>query len=134
MTCVARILSFNRDKVQIKFNPLSRFKRHYKNDRSEMVWSDDLIARFIEVAPESMKTAMLLVRNLGQRQKSIRELPWSAYDGKTMNVWQSKGNKRVRIKVPKELKTYLDGLPRTGVLILTTVTGRAFQRSWFNDL
>jgi integrase len=131
---MARVLSYAYEKSVIRANPLTRFKRHYKNDRSEMTWSDDLVVKFLEVARPQMVTAMYIVRNLGQRQKDIRELPWSAYDGQTILVRQSKGNKRIRIPVPRELKRYLDGLPRTDKLILTTATGKPFTKVRFNEL
>jgi integrase len=132
---LARVLSFAKENKIIKVNQLETFKRLYKNDRSEMVWSDALVARFLEVARPAMRTAMYLVRNIGQRQKDLRELPWSAYDGKTITLRTSKSRGKTPIEVPvtKELKTYLDGLPRAGVLILTTKEGRAFTKRYFNE-
>jgi len=133
LAALARVLSFAKENKLIKVNQLETFKRLYRNDRAEMVWSDDLVRRFVAMARPSMVTAMYLVRNTGQRQKDIRELTWSAYDGSTISLRQSKGKKLIRVPCPIELKTYLDGLPRTGVLMLTTSTGKAFTKRYFNE-
>jgi integrase len=133
LAALARVLSYAKEKSEIETNVLDTFKRLYKSDRSEMTWSDGLVGRFLERASQPMRTAMYLVRNTGQRQKDLRELPWSAYDGARISLRQSKGKQRINVPCPKELRDYLDGLPRVGVLILTTEAGVAFKKRYFND-
>lgn len=132
MVLMARVLSYAKKKAVIDLNVLDTFERLYKSDRSEMVWPDELVARFLELADSPMRTAMYLGRNTGQRQKDIRELPWSAYDGTNIRLRQSKTGAPIDMPCPLELKTYLDGLPRVSPLILTTITGRAFAKRRFN--
>jgi integrase len=133
LAALARVLSYAKERSKIDLNVLDTFKRLYKSDRSEMVWPDGVVGRFLELADSPMRTAMYLARNTGQRQKDIRELPWSAYDGTNIRLRQSKTKKPIDMPCPLELRGYLDGLPRTSPLILTTVTGRGFKKRHFND-
>lgn len=133
---VTRLLSFAKKQRVIRLNPLPSFDRLYKADRSEMVWSDGLIARFMEVARPEMVTAMMIVRNIGLRQMDVRKLAWSAYDGETISLRPSKSRKHgtvINVPVSAELKSYLDRLARKGPLVLTTKTGRAYAKRRFND-
>ncbi|NOZ32988.1 MAG: tyrosine-type recombinase/integrase, partial [Alphaproteobacteria bacterium] len=62
-------------------------------------------------------------------------LPWSAYDGKTIRLKQSKTGVRVTVPIGAPLKAMLDGMKKRGPLVLTTLKGRAwtahgFQSSW----
>lgn len=132
LVAMARVLSYAKEKAEIELNLLDTFKRLYKSDRSEMTWSDGLVVRFLELASPPMRTAMFLGRNTGQRQKDVRELPWSSYDGSSIKLRQSKTGALVDMPCPLELKGYLDGLPRVSPLILTTVTGQAFAKRHFN--
>jgi integrase len=129
---MARVLSYAKEKAEIDLNVLDTFKRLYKSDRSEKIWSDALVARFLELASPPMVTAMFLGRNTGQRQKDVRELPWSCYDGTNIKLRQSKTGALVDMPCPLELKNYLDRLPRVSPLILTTSTGKAFAKRHFN--
>jgi integrase len=131
LVTLAKVLSYAKEKAVIELNVLDTFTRLYKSDRSEMVWSDALVARFLELASPPMRTAMFLGRNTGQRQKDVRELPWSAYDGVGIKLRQSKTGALVEVPCTRELKSYLDTLPRVSPLILTTVTGRAFAARHF---
>jgi integrase len=132
LVTMAKVLSYAKEKAEIELNVLDTFARLYKSDRSEMIWPDPLVARFLELASPPMVTAMFLGRNTGQRQKDVRELPWSSYDGTNIKLRQSKTGALVDMPCPMELKTYLDRLPRVSPLILTTVTGRAFAKRHFN--
>jgi integrase len=133
LAAVARVLSFAKEAGEIDTNVLDTFGRIYKSDRSDKIWSDADVTKFLSVARPSMITAMYLVRNTGLRQKDLREMPWSAYDGVNITLRTSKGKKPIKTPCPLELKTYLDGLPRKGVLILTTDRGKAFQKRYFNE-
>ena len=79
-----------------------------------------------------MQLAMFLVRNLGLRQKDVRELPWSSYDGVTVTLRTSKTKAPICTPCPLELKSYLDELPRDGLLMMPTPQKRAFTKNYFN--
>jgi integrase len=62
-------------------------------------------------------------------------LPWSAYDGSTIRLRQSKTSARVEIPVGAPLKTALDVATKHGPIILTSTDKRpwtpdGFRASW----
>jgi integrase len=71
----------------------------------------------------------------GQRQGDLLRLPWSAYDGTHIRLRQSKGGRRVVLKVGKPLKTMLDATAKHSPIMLTTSEGKpwtpdGFRASW----
>jgi integrase len=128
------VLSWNKEKKQIKYHPLPTFTRLYKGGgREELTWSPELQQKFLETARATMVTAMIIARNTGQRAKDIREYPWAKYDGERVTVRQSKGKKWITIPATPELKAHLDTLDRGGDTVLGTVTGKMFSKRWFNQ-
>jgi hypothetical protein len=134
MSALCRVLSWNKEKKQIKYHPLPTFTRLYKGGgREELTWSTELQQKFLETARATMVTAMIIARNTGQRAKDIREYPWAKYDGERVTVRQSKGKKWITIPATPELKAHLDTLDRGGDTVLGTVTGKMFSKRWFNQ-
>jgi hypothetical protein len=139
VTVLARVLSWAAKDGDLKVNVLDGFERAYQGDRSEIIWLPEHVEAFIAVASPEMQLAMVLALHTGQRQGDIRTLPWSAYDGTHISLRQSKarrGQKQgrlIKIKCTKALKATLDGLQKRSPLILTTKTGRAFQKRYLAD-
>jgi integrase len=131
VTILARVLSWAARDSDLAANVLEGFDRAYAGDRSDMIWLPEHVATFLTHADEEMKLAMMLALHTGQRQGDIRRMAWSNYDGSRLTIRQGKGGRRVAIPCTKALKLTLDGLPRRGALILTTKTGRAFQKRYF---
>ena len=77
----ARILSWAHHRGLIQDNPCAKGGKLYHGTRVDKVWSDDEVARFLDVAPPHLRLAMLLAINTGQRQGDLLKLTWSAYDG-----------------------------------------------------
>ncbi|MGY2990141.1 hypothetical protein [Bradyrhizobium sp. USDA 4508] len=98
MSALCRVLSWNKEKKNIKYHPLPTFTRLYKGgQREELTWSVELQEGFLQKARATMVTAMIIARNTGQRAKDIREYPWAKYDGARVTVRQSKGKKWITI-------------------------------------
>jgi integrase len=70
------------------------------------------------VASEPLRLAMILALWTGQRQGDLLRLPWSAYDGQTIRLKQSKTGAKVTIPVGAPLKAALDATKKRGPLIL----------------
>jgi integrase len=89
----------------------------------------------MRVASPEMRAALMLGMHTGQRQGDLRRLPWSAYDGQRITLRQSKGKKVVSIRCTKALRAMLDRMAedKRGLLILTTPTGRAWTKRYFNE-
>ena len=116
-------------------NPCERGGRRYRADRSECVWSDADIARFLAVASAPLRLALILALWTGQRQGDLLRLPWSAYDGATIRLRQSKTGRRVGIKAGEPLRLALADAPRRATTILTNSDGHSwtedgFRTSW----
>ena len=60
------------------------------------------------VASEPLRLAIILALWTGQRQGDLLRLPWSAYDGQTIRLKQSKPGARVVVPVGAPLKAALD--------------------------
>lgn len=86
-------------------------------------------------APRHLHLPLILALWTGQRQGDLIRLPWSAYDGKTIRLTQSKTGMRVVIPVGAPLREILDAIPRRHDLILLNSdhqpwTSDGFRTSW----
>src|SRR5829696_8777850 len=121
---LARTISWAKDRGRVRTNPCERGGRLYQADRSEIVWTEVDIARFVAVAPEHLTFALLMGLWTGQRIGDPRTVTWTAYDGEFIRLKQSKTGRRVAIRVGAPLKAVLDALPRRATTILTTEKGK----------
>jgi hypothetical protein len=79
--------------------------------------------------------ALVLAPETGQRQGDLLVLPWSAYDGASVRLKQSKTERPVNIPVTHRLRAVLETTPRVSPVILTSSAGRpwepgAFRNAW----
>lgn len=134
-TVLARVLSVAKDRGRITVNPCERGGRLYKAERTESLWTEDHIARFMDAASEELQLALVLALWTGQRQGDLLRLTWSAYDGSTIKLKQSKTGRRVVIPVGPTLRDHLTAAKRRAVTILTNTEGNTwtsdgFRASW----
>ena len=78
------------------YRPPERVERLYHADRADKVWTEEHVAAFMSVAPETLQRALVLALETGQRQGDLLVLPWSAYDGTWITLRQSKTGRKVR--------------------------------------
>lgn len=133
MSALCRVLSFAKEQRRIKHHPIPSFHRLYKSDRADKTWSEELQQQFIRTARPAMATAMILVRNTAMRASDVRKFPWTRYNGEQVQIRSSKTGKLVWIPATRELKAHLDGLTRTGALVMLTTTGKAYTKRYFNE-
>lgn len=134
-TTLARVLSFGKDRGRIAVNIAEKGGRLYAADRAEKVWTPEHLAALEAVASAEVRAALMLALWTGQRKGDLLLTPWSAYDGKTIKVKQSKTGARVNIPVGKDLKALLDGMTKHSPVILTNSrhkpwTSDGFDTSW----
>jgi integrase len=137
---LARVLSVAKDRGKISVNPCERGGRLYEADRTDKLWTDDDVARFLEHAPAHLHLPLLLAIWTGQRQGDLLRLLWAAYDGEFIRLRQSKGGtrgSRVKIPVGAPLKAALDALrpeKPEGEILRNSYgepwTGDGFRTSW----
>lgn len=139
VTILARVLSWAAKDGPLKANVLDGFERAYTSDRSDIIWLPEQVEAFLAVASAEMQLAMALALHTGQRQGDIRKLAWSSYDGTSIRLRQGKANRLgktapvTRVPCTKALKVTLDSAPRRAAVILTTKTGRAYQKRYFAE-
>src|ERR1700738_103994 len=134
-TVLARVLAWAKDRGKISVNPCERGGRVYHGTRVDFVWSVEDESAFLKHAPVHLHLPLLLALWTGQRQGDLLRLPWSAYDGSTIRLRQSKTGARVIIPVGAPLKAALDVVKKHGPLILTSSDNRpwtpdGFRASW----
>lgn len=134
-TVLARVLSVAKDRGRITINPCERGGRLYKAERSENLWTEDHISRFMDHASEELQLALVLALWTGQRQGDLLRLPWSAYDGARIRLKQSKTGRRFTIPVGPTLREHLSQAKRRAATILTNTEGNSwtsdgFRTSW----
>lgn len=106
---------------------IKRLKDATKGEREIVVWSDYEIDLFMRHARPVAKTPAMLALYTGQRAKNIAQMVWQDYQGDIIRVRQSKTGTRLDIACHPVLRVYLDALPRTNLVIATTLTGRSFN-------
>jgi integrase len=134
-TVLARVLSWAKDRGKITVNPCERGGRVYHGTRVDFVWRTEDEAAFLQHAPAHLHLPLLLALWTGQRQGDLLRLPWSAYDGSTIRLRQSKTGARVEIPVGAPLKAALDATAKVGPISLTSTDKRpwtpdGFRASW----
>src|SRR5262249_24263221 len=116
-------------------NPCERGGRLYEAERTDRIWTEADIGRFLSIAPARLISALMLALWTGQRQKNLLRLPWSSYDGQHIPLRQTKGRRRLKIPVGAPLRAHLDAMPRVSPTILTNSydapwTSDGFRTSW----
>jgi integrase len=130
-TVLARVMSFAKDRGRIRINPCERGGRLYRAARTELIWTEDHIARFVAEASHELGLALVLALWTGQRQGDLLALTWTSYSGKEIRLKQSKTERRVVIPAGETLRSVLDVEKRRAVTILTNQTGASWTPSGF---
>jgi integrase len=130
-TVLARVLSWSKDRGLTSDNPCERGGRLYRGTRAEKVWTDDDEAAWYRSAPSHLHLPVLLALWTGQREGDLLRLTWSAYDGTTIRLRQSKTGARVKMHVGAPLKAALDALSRLSPIILLTSEGKPWTPDGF---
>jgi integrase len=128
-----RILSWARGQGLTTYRLPERVTRLYRSDRSQKIWTDSDIAKFMATAPMRLKLALTLALETGQREGDLLVLPWSAYDGDAIRLRQSKTGIYVTIPVTARLRETLEAAPRVSPVILTNSTDRPWTEHSFQD-
>lgn len=127
------LLAWGVDRGWRKDNPALRPKM-MATTGGHRPWTQDEVATFLAHAgvPEPMKRAVRLALGTGQRKGDLLVLSWAAYDGRAIHVKQSKTGAELWIPAHRDLRDLLDGLPRTGGMILVRADGKPWKADHFN--
>lgn len=128
---LARILSWAYDRRIIQSNPCERPGRLSSGSRAEIIWTEDQVAALLAAASPQVALATMLAIETGQRQRDVIRMTWTAYDGQTLRLRQSKSGRSVIVPVTAPLKAMLDAAPRRAVTICTTARGTSWTPDGF---
>lgn len=134
-TVLARVLSVAKDRGKITINPCERGGRLYSGSRAEKVWTESDLAKLFAHASKPMYRAVMMALWTGQRQGDLLRLTWTAYDGKTIKLTQSKTKRNIVIPVSQTLQAVLKDTPKVSPTVLTGArkkpwTSFGFQTMW----
>jgi integrase len=134
-SALARLGAWAFDRGELDRNALDNITRVYHSDRADKLWLPNHVDEFLKVASPEMEAALMLAVHTGQRQGDLRRLPWTAFDGTRITLKQSKGGRIVSVRCTAALRALLNRMAaeKKGLLILTTPTGRAWTKRYFNE-
>lgn len=112
------------DRGRISRNLLVRFDLL---NSADMIWTEADVARLMDGAEIDLQRAMILAIHTGQRYGDLIRLCCADFDGVTIWLKQSKGQKRVTIKCNPTLNRMLEEIPRECPTILIRDRGKPWH-------
>jgi integrase len=131
VTVMSLLLVWGRDRKYCRTIEAAGIKP-LRTGESYRPWTDAEIEAMTGPDAGLVALPVLLGLYTAQRRADVIKLPWSAYDGRTITLRQSKAREKARIlviPVHPVLKAALDAAPRTAV----TICARADGHSWKID-
>ena len=123
---LSRVLSYGLELGKISANPCEGIKALYKNDRSEIIWTDADLAAIKAVAPLSVWQGINLAAHTGLRAEDLRRLSWShiGSDAIVIPTNKSLGHKEAFVPLFDDLRAVLDSIAKRSTAVLTGDNGR----------
>nr|WP_156315402.1 tyrosine-type recombinase/integrase [Mesorhizobium japonicum] len=128
---LSKVFSYAVADELIDKNPCTGIERLYNGSRRESVWSQEQIKAFRAGAPAHLLLAFEMALHTGQRQGDLLVLSWKDYDGIYLQFRQSKGGKRLKVRVHSTLKAMLDPLDKDKLRILLNSRKRPWTKDGF---
>lgn len=128
---LSKVFSYAVADELIEKNPCTGIDRLYSGSRRESVWTPDQIAAFRSRAPAHLLLPFEMAILTGQRQGDILALSWKDYDGLHLKLRQSKGGRRVKIRVHVRLKAMLDAMDKDVLRICLNSRRRPWTKDGF---
>lgn len=128
---LSKVFSYAVADELIEKNPCTGISRIYNGSRKDVVWTPAQVAVFRQGASAHLRLPFEIAINTAQRQGDILAMSWKDYDGTHLFIRQSKGGKRVKVRVHRDLKAMLDAMPKDTIRILTNSRGRPWTKDGF---
>lgn len=134
-TILARVLSVAKDRGRLSVNICERGGRLYAADRTDALWTEDMIATVRETFPAHLRWVFMFALYTGQRRGDLLVLPWSGIEGGRVKLRQKKTGARVSIPIASTLRDEIVGIPKRSPTLLTSSdkqpwTDDGFSASW----
>jgi len=136
MQVLSRLLAFGVAEGRIGLNPCTGIPNIYRNDRSDLIWTDPDLEAMFKVASKELVWAAKLAMFTGLRQADLLRLSWSHVKGLGIEMKTNKSGRRRRVLIPvhAELEALLAEIPKRSPVILTNTRGvpwkSGFSDSW----
>lgn len=130
----SRLMKFAVDEGKLSLNIVTQIPRIYRNDRSDVIWTDDDLTELEKHAsPEIMRAARLAIYT-GLRQADVLRLSWAHVSQNAVEVRTAKTGATALIPMHGALRALLAGIPKLSPVILTSSDGvpwkTGFGSSW----
>jgi integrase len=131
MSALAGLLSWARDQGLTTADPIAKWPRLYRVDRSEIVWTAGEIEAVCAKAEPELARAILLAAWTGLRQGDLLKLAWADIQGDFIIRRTAKRGRVVRIPITPLAREALDACPKVSPLVLTK-DGKPWKLSTLN--
>lgn len=131
---LSRLMSFAVAEGLISANPVTGIPHIYRVDRSELIWTDDDLARVFKKASPELVWAGKLAAYTGLRLGDLLKLSWSHVQPLAIEMRTSKSGGRRTALIPLygDLAALLKEIPKRATTVLTNTRGQPW-RSGFSD-
>lgn len=132
----SRLLAFGKAEGKLLNNICHGIAGIYRNDRSELIWTAEDLARLAEHASPELMQAAELAALTGLRQSDLLRLSWSHIheNGIEIPTGKSGGRKTAIVPLYGELRVYLKALKKRATTVLVNTEGQpwktGFGSSW----
>lgn len=133
---LSALLTFAVDEGDLQLNPCIGMPNFYHNDRSEIIWEEDDLARLTMSASAEIGRAAHLASLTGLRQSDLLKLSWSHVGALAIELRTGKSGEKKTATIPMygELRDFLASLPQRSTAVLTNQDGfpwkSGFTSSW----
>jgi integrase len=121
MQVLSRVMAKALEQGKIRANPCEGIKALYKNDRSEIIWTESDLAAIKAVASPSVWHAISLAAHTGLRAEDLRRLSWSHISSEAIVIPTNKslGHKEAFVPLYASLRSVLAAIPKRSIAVLT---------------
>jgi len=133
---LSALLSYAVEEGKLATNPCFGIPNLYSSDRSEIIWTDEDLARLAKTASPEIMWALRLAALTGLRQADLLKLSWSHVGDLAIEIRTGKSGQKRTAVVPlyAELKALLAEIPKRSTMVLTNTDGHpwksGFSSSW----
>lgn len=133
---LSRLLSFGQAEGKLLHNVCKGMDGLYANDRSELIWTADDLAKLEKVASAEIMQAARLGALTGLRQGDLLRLAWWHVKPHSIEIETGKSKRKKTTLIPLygELRDYLATLPKRATTVLVNTDGEpwksGFGSSW----
>lgn len=126
---LSALLSFAVQQGRLANNPCKAMGHLYENNRSEIIWTEEDLARFKAVARPDVWHGVNLAAHTGLRADDLRGLCWSHIGENEIVMPTSKSGRRIEARVPLygALRAVLAEIPKRSTSVLTGEKGRPMK-------